>query len=95
VLDRVGFKVGEIDAFEVNEAFAAQALAVIRELDLRSERTNPDGSGISLGHPVGASCGDLRPYRTSPGQPRFTVMKFVLGRVNPSWPEIAESLGSG
>jgi acetyl-CoA acetyltransferase len=54
-LDRTGLKVGEIDVFEVNEAFAAQALAVARELDLPSDRTNPNGSGISLGHPVGAS----------------------------------------
>jgi acetyl-CoA C-acetyltransferase len=55
VLDRTGLKVDEIDVFEVNEAFAAQALAVVRELDLPPDRTNPNGSGISLGHPVGAS----------------------------------------
>jgi acetyl-CoA C-acetyltransferase len=55
VLDRTGLKVDEIDVFEVNEAFAAQALAVVRELDLPADRTNPNGSGISLGHPVGAS----------------------------------------
>ena len=54
VLDRAGLKVDEIDVWEVNEAFAAQALAVVRELDLPAERTNPNGSGISLGHPVGA-----------------------------------------
>jgi acetyl-CoA C-acetyltransferase len=55
VLARTGLKVDEIDVFEVNEAFAAQALACTRELDLPAERTNPNGSGISLGHPVGAS----------------------------------------
>jgi acetyl-CoA C-acetyltransferase len=55
VLARTGLKVDEIDVFEVNEAFAAQALAVVRELDLPSDRTNSNGSGISLGHPVGAS----------------------------------------
>jgi acetyl-CoA C-acetyltransferase len=55
VLDRAGLKVDEIDVFEVNEAFAAQALAVVRELGLPPARTNPNGSGISLGHPVGAS----------------------------------------
>ena len=55
VLDRTGLKVDEIDVFEVNEAFAAQALACSRELGLPDERTNPNGSGISLGHPVGAS----------------------------------------
>jgi acetyl-CoA C-acetyltransferase len=55
VLGRTGLKVDEIDVFEVNEAFAAQALAVVRELALPPERTNPNGSGISLGHPVGAT----------------------------------------
>jgi len=55
VLDRAGLKLDEIDLFEVNEAFAAQALAVVRELGLPPERTNPNGSGISLGHPIGAT----------------------------------------
>jgi acetyl-CoA C-acetyltransferase len=55
VLDQTGLKVDEIDVFEVNEAFAAQALAVVRELGLPPERTNPNGSGISLGHPIGAT----------------------------------------
>ncbi len=55
VLDRAGLKIDEIDLFEVNEAFAAQALAVVRELGLPAERTNPNGSGVSLGHPVGAT----------------------------------------
>ncbi|HEY5352222.1 MAG TPA: hypothetical protein VIK57_07180 [Streptosporangiaceae bacterium] len=54
-LDRTGLKLDEIDVFEVNEAFAAQALAVVRELGLPPERTNPNGSGISLGHPIGAT----------------------------------------
>jgi acetyl-CoA C-acetyltransferase len=55
VLDRAGLKLDEIDLFEVNEAFAAQALAVVRELGLPPERTNPNGSGISLGHPISAT----------------------------------------
>jgi acetyl-CoA C-acetyltransferase len=55
VLDRAGLKVDDIDVFEVNEAFAAQALAVMRELGLPPDRTNPNGSGISLGHPIGAT----------------------------------------
>jgi len=55
VLDRTGLKLDEIDVFEVNEAFAAQALAVARELGLPPERTNPNGSGLSLGHPIGAT----------------------------------------
>lgn len=55
LLDKTGFKLDDIDVFEVNEAFAAQALAVSRELKLPPERTNPNGSGISLGHPIGAT----------------------------------------
>jgi len=55
VLDRAGLKLDEIDLFEVNEAFAAQALAVVRELGLPPDRTNPNGSGISLGHPIAAT----------------------------------------
>ncbi|GAC1436455.1 MAG: acetyl-CoA C-acyltransferase family protein [Ktedonobacteraceae bacterium] len=55
VLDRTGLTVKDLDVIELNEAFAAQALAVIRELDLPLDRTNPNGSGISLGHPIGAT----------------------------------------
>src|SRR5271165_3193977 len=55
LLDKTGLKVDDIDVFEVNEAFAAQALAVARELGLPPERTNPNGSGIGLGHPVAAT----------------------------------------
>ncbi len=55
VLERTGVKLDDIDVFEVNEAFAAQALAVSRELGLPPEKTNPNGSGISLGHPIGAT----------------------------------------
>ncbi len=55
VLEKTGLKLDEIDVFEVNEAFAAQALAVLRELGLPEDRTNPNGSGISLGHPVAAT----------------------------------------
>jgi acetyl-CoA C-acetyltransferase len=55
VLDRAGMKLSDIDVFEVNEAFAAQALAVVRELGLPPDLTNPNGSGVSLGHPIGAT----------------------------------------
>ena len=55
LLEKSGLKLDDIDVFEVNEAFAAQALAVCRELGLPMERTNPNGSGISLGHPIGAT----------------------------------------
>ena len=55
VLAKVGWKKEEVGLFEVNEAFAAQALAVCRDLDLPADKVNPNGSGISLGHPIGAS----------------------------------------
>jgi acetyl-CoA C-acetyltransferase len=55
VLEKAGLKVDDIDVFEVNEAFAAQALAVVRDLSLPEDRTNPNGSGVSLGHPIGAT----------------------------------------
>ncbi|NGP52637.1 acetyl-CoA C-acyltransferase family protein [Thioalkalivibrio sp. XN8] len=55
LLDRIGLEVSDIDVFEVNEAFAAQALAVCRDLDLPADKVNPNGSGISLGHPIGAT----------------------------------------
>jgi acetyl-CoA C-acetyltransferase len=55
VLEKAGLKIDEIDVFEVNEAFAAQALAVVRELGLPADRVNPNGSGVSLGHPVAAT----------------------------------------
>ena len=55
VLDRCGLKVADMDVIELNEAFAAQAIAVQRELQLPLEKTNPNGSGISLGHPLGAT----------------------------------------
>jgi acetyl-CoA C-acetyltransferase len=55
LLKKTGLALKDIDVFEVNEAFAAQALAVLRDLDLPSDRTNPNGSGISLGHPIGAT----------------------------------------
>ena len=54
-LERAGLKVDDLDVIELNEAFAAQALAVARDLGLPPEKTNPNGSGISLGHPIGAT----------------------------------------
>lgn len=55
VLERAGLKVSDLDVIEANEAFAAQACAVSRELGFDGEKVNPNGSGISLGHPVGAT----------------------------------------
>ena len=54
-MKKSGMSVGDIDVIELNEAFASQALYCIRELDLDIDKTNINGSGISLGHPVGAT----------------------------------------
>ena len=54
-LKRAGLGIQDMDVIEANEAFAAQACAVIQELGLDPSRVNPNGSGISLGHPVGAT----------------------------------------
>ena len=55
VFEKTGLTIKDMDVIELNEAFAAQALAVMRDLDLPLDRTNPNGSGISLGHPVSAT----------------------------------------
>jgi acetyl-CoA C-acetyltransferase len=54
-LKRAGLTIDALDVIEANEAFAAQALAVTKELELDPAKVNPNGSGISLGHPVGAT----------------------------------------
>ncbi len=55
VLQRTGLALEQMNVIEANEAFAAQACAVAQELGLDPERVNPNGSGISLGHPIGAT----------------------------------------
>ncbi|MFN8080920.1 MAG: acetyl-CoA C-acyltransferase family protein [Kineosporiaceae bacterium] len=55
LLAQTGLSLDDIDVFEVNEAFAAQALAVSRDLGLPDEKTNVNGSGVGLGHPIGAT----------------------------------------
>ncbi len=55
LLDRVGLTLDEIDLIELNEAFAAQAVAVIRELGLDPEKVNVNGGAIALGHPLGCT----------------------------------------
>ncbi|MBB5455472.1 acetyl-CoA C-acetyltransferase [Paraburkholderia sp. Kb1A] len=54
-LERAGLTIGDLDVIEANEAFAAQACAVAQELQLDAAKVNPNGSGISLGHPIGAT----------------------------------------
>ena len=55
VLDRAGLTLKDIDLFELNEAFAAQSVAVARELGVDAAKVNVNGGAIALGHPIGAS----------------------------------------
>jgi acetyl-CoA C-acetyltransferase len=58
-LERAGLQLADVDVFELNEAFAAQALAVQKELGVDPDRVNPHGGAIALGHPIGASGGRI------------------------------------
>lgn len=54
-LSKVGWSIEDVDLWELNEAFAAQSLAVLRELGLDKDKVNVNGGAIALGHPIGAS----------------------------------------
>ena len=55
LLTKTGWSLGDVDLIELNEAFAAQAVAVIRELGADPEKVNVNGGAVALGHPIGAS----------------------------------------
>jgi acetyl-CoA C-acetyltransferase len=55
VLDKAGWSAGDVDLYEVNEAFAVVAMAAMRELDLPHDKVNIHGGACALGHPIGAS----------------------------------------
>jgi len=82
LLERAKMGVGDIGVWEVNEAFAAQALAVARELGIPSEKLNPNGSGISLGHPIGATGAILTVkmlYELQRTGARYGVVSLCIG----------------
>ena len=82
VLDRAGLQTADLDVIELNEAFAAQALAVTRDLELPADRTNPNGSGISLGHPIGATGCILTVkalYELQRTQTRYALVSMCIG----------------
>ena len=54
-LELAGWDINEVDLFEINEAFAAQSLAVLKTLSIPEEKVNVNGGAIALGHPIGAS----------------------------------------
>jgi acetyl-CoA C-acetyltransferase len=76
--------VANIDIIEGNEAFAAQACAVTRQLELDPAKVNPNGSGISLGHPIGAT-----------GAIISTKAIYELHRINGKYALVAMCIGGG
>jgi acetyl-CoA C-acetyltransferase len=83
-LQRAGLTVRDLDVIEANEAFAAQACAVTRELDLDPAKVNPNGSGISLGHPIGAT-----------GAIILTKLIYELRRTNGRYGLVTMCIGGG
>ena len=82
LLERIGVNKDEVDLWELNEAFAAQALACVRDLDLDPAKVNPNGSGISLGHPVGATGAILTvkcAYELQRTGGRYAVASMCIG----------------
>jgi acetyl-CoA C-acetyltransferase len=82
LLENAGLAVSDIDLWEVNEAFAAQALAVAKDLQLPAEKLNPNGSGISLGHPVGATGAIITVkalHELARIQGRYAVVSLCIG----------------
>ena len=84
VLDRVGLSIDDIDVIELNEAFASQALAVLRQLGVPddSPKVNPNGGAIALGHPLGASGGRLvttAMYQLQRTKGRYALCTMCIG----------------
>jgi Acetyl-CoA acetyltransferase len=84
VLKQCGLKIDEIDYIELNEAFAAQSLVVIQELDLNPDIVNPLGGAIALGHPLGAT-----------GSIRTSTLLHHLNRTNTRYGMVTMCIGSG
>src|SRR5262249_39766276 len=59
LLDKVGWRVGDVDLFEINEAFAVVAMAAAKELGIPRDKLNVNGGACALGHPIGATGGRL------------------------------------
>jgi acetyl-CoA acyltransferase len=82
VLAQTGVKQQQLDWIELNEAFAAQSLAVIKELGLDEEKVNPCGGAIALGHPLGAT-GAVRTatlvHGMQRGDARYGMVTMCIG----------------
>ena len=84
LLKKVGMSINDIDLMELNEAFAAQAVAVIRELEIDPEKVNPNGGAIALGHPVGAT-----------GAILTVKLAYELKRRQAEWGIVTMCIGGG
>ena len=81
-LEQAGLTVADIDVIESNEAFAAQAMAVAQELGLPSEKLNPNGGAVGMGHPVGATGAILTVkalYELERTQGRYALITLCIG----------------
>jgi acetyl-CoA C-acetyltransferase len=81
---RAGWPLGDVDLYELNEAFSVQALAVIRDLDLDPAKVNVHGGAVAIGHPIGAS-----------GARVLTTLLYAMRRRNASKGIAALCLGGG
>lgn len=82
VLKQTGLSLGDIDVFELNEAFAAQSLAVIRTLGLDMDKVNPNGGAIALGHPLGCTGAKLTAtavHELHRRQGRYAMVTMCIG----------------
>ncbi len=84
LLKKVGMTINDIDLMELNEAFAAQAVAVVRELEIDPEKVNPNGGAIALGHPVGAT-----------GAILTVKLAYELKRQQKEWGIVTMCIGGG
>ena len=84
LLKKVGMTINDVDLMELNEAFAAQAVAVIRELEIDPEKVNPNGGAIALGHPVGAT-----------GAILTVKLAYELKRQQKEWGIVTMCIGGG
>jgi acetyl-CoA C-acetyltransferase len=81
-LRKVGLRLEQMDVIESNEAFAAQAIAVARALDLDPQKTNPNGGAIALGHPIGCTGAVLTikaVYELQRSQGRYALVAMCIG----------------
>ena len=84
LLDRSGMSLDQIDIIELNEAFASQSLAVIRELGLDVSKVNPNGGAIALGHPLGCT-----------GARQIATLMSELERQDKKWSIVTMCVGGG